>query len=149
MTMEFEANSPAQSVVPHRQEPVPVGFAYLVWFFLGVFGIHRYMLGRPLTGLLWNLTLGLFLIGWLVDAFLIPSMTEDANKRFYKPTKIDYVACWLCLIFLGTFGVHRFYMRKFGTGVLYLLTLGLLGVGLVYDLFTLSRQISDQNQRKA
>ncbi|MBF5055474.1 hypothetical protein Y5W_00768 [Alcanivorax sp. 521-1] len=147
--MEMEANSPAQSVVPHRQEPIPIGFAYLVWFFLGVFGGHRYMLGRPLTGLLWNLTLGVFLIGWIVDAFLIGSMTSDANKRFAKPVKVDYVAGWLCYIFLGVFGVHRFYMRKYGTGVLYLLTLGLLGVGLVYDLFTLSRQISDQNQRKA
>lgn len=38
----------------------------------------------------------------------------------------------LCL-FLGTFGVHRFYVGKIGTGILQLLTLGGLGVWALID----------------
>lgn len=42
-------------------------------------------------------------------------------------------ALLLC-IFLGIFGVHRFYVGRMGTGILWLLTGGLFGVGVVYDL---------------
>lgn len=42
----------------------------------------------------------------------------------------------LCL-FLGVFGAHRFYVRKFGTGILYLCTGGLFGVGFFVDLFSI------------
>ncbi len=43
------------------------------------------------------------------------------------------VALLLC-IFLGEFGVHRFYVGKVGTGLLYLFTGGLFGVGVIVDL---------------
>lgn len=50
------------------------------------------------------------------------------------------------LLFLGGFlGVHRFYLGKIGTGILYLLTGGFAGIGLVYDFFTLPRQVRDAN----
>ena len=39
------------------------------------------------------------------------------------------VMCW----FLGLLGVHRFYVGKIGTGLLYLFTGGLLGFGVVAD----------------
>ncbi|MEG1777499.1 MAG: TM2 domain-containing protein [Angelakisella sp.] len=48
--------------------------------------------------------------------------------------KHKWVAFFLCLLF-GMFGVHRFYVGKVGTGILYLLTLGFLGIGIALDLF--------------
>jgi TM2 domain-containing membrane protein YozV len=105
----------------------PIG--YLLWFFGGLFGYHRFYYGRQLTGLLWMFTLGVFFIGWVVDAFLIPSMNQDANNQF-KSGDTDYSVAWVLMLFLGVFGAHRFYMGKIGTGILYLLTFGLLGFAL-------------------
>lgn len=50
--------------------------------------------------------------------------------------KNKWVAVLLCL-FLGEFGVHRFYEGKIGTGLLYLFTLGLCGIGVLVDLIIL------------
>lgn len=54
------------------------------------------------------------------------------NTNGYVPKK-KWVAFFLCLFF-GYFGVHRFYVRKMGTGILWLFTFGLGGVGCIVDL---------------
>ncbi|MEE9293593.1 MAG: NINE protein [Phycisphaerae bacterium] len=59
-----------------------VGVAYLLWLFFGVMGAHRFYCGRVGTGILWALTGGLACIGWIVDAFLIPNMVDEANREF-------------------------------------------------------------------
>jgi TM2 domain-containing membrane protein YozV len=46
-----------------------------------------------------------------------------------KKRLVAFVLCWT----LGYFGVHRFYVGKTGTGILWLLTVGLLGVGVLVD----------------
>ena len=119
---------------------------YVLWIF-GFLGAHRFYYGRPLTGTLWFFTLGLLLVGWLVDLFLIPGMDRDADRRFVEGP-VDYDVAWILLTFLGVFGVHRLYLGKWPTALLYLCTLGLLGVGLVYDFWTLNAQISEINSRK-
>ena len=116
---------------------------YVLWIF-GFTGSHRFYFGKPVSGTIWFFTAGLFLIGWLIDVFLIPSMARRADQRYVAgPT--DYSAAWILLTFLGVFGIHRFYLGKWGTGILYLLTLGVLGLGLIYDFWTLNAQISELN----
>lgn len=51
--------------------------------------------------------------------------------------KSKMTALFLC-IFLGGLGIHRFYVGKIGTGILYLLTLGLFGIGWFIDLILIA-----------
>ena len=48
------------------------------------------------------------------------------------------MAALLLCIFLGEFGIHRFYVGKIGTGILYLFTLGLFGVGWIVDIILIA-----------
>jgi TM2 domain-containing membrane protein YozV len=116
---------------------------YLLWIF-GFSGAHRFYYGRPVTGVIWLFTAGLFLIGWIVDLFLIPSMDRAADRKF-NAGPINYSVAWILLTFLGWAGIHRFYMGKWGTGLIYLFTLGLFGFGVLYDFLTLNTQISERN----
>ena len=118
---------------------------YFFWIF-GFVGAHRFYFGKPLSGTVYFFTMGLFLIGWIVDLFLIPAMEQEANLRF-TAGPIDYSLAWILLIFLGLFGIHRMYMGKWVTGIIYLLTLGLFGLGHIYDLWTLNDQITLINGR--
>jgi TM2 domain-containing membrane protein YozV len=120
-----------------------VVLGYVAWVF-GFIGLHRFYFGKPLTGILWFFTLGLLFIGWIVDLFLIPSMDREAQRRF-TPGATNYSVAWLLLIFLGLFGIHRFYLGKWVTGIIYLVSGGLLGIGWLYDLCTMNQQISDLN----
>ena len=116
---------------------------YLLWI-LGFTGAHRFYYGKPVSGTIWFFTLGLLGVGWLIDVFLIPSMDREADLRF-RAGRIDYTVAWVLLTFLGLFGVHRMYMGKWVTGIIYLCTLGLLGLGYLYDFWTLNDQITVVN----
>jgi TM2 domain-containing membrane protein YozV len=119
---------------------------YLLWL-LGFTGAHRFYFGKPVSGTIWFFTGGLFLIGWIIDLFLMPSLCRSADRRFMAGA-INYSVAWLLLTFLGLFGLHRFYLGKWGTGLLYLVTLGLFGIGWLYDYWTLNSQISELNLAK-
>lgn len=97
-----------------------------------------------MTGTIWFFTLGLLGIGWLIDLFLIPGMDREADLRF-RAGSVDYTVAWVLLTFLGFFGVHRMYMGKWVTGIIYLCTAGLLGIGYLYDFWTLNEQITVVN----
>lgn len=84
MMMQYDANKKSALV------------AYVLWFFLGWLGIHRFYLGQTMSGVVmllitalsWVLSLifighlGFLLVGiWLfVDIFLIPGMTRRYNN---------------------------------------------------------------------
>ncbi|MCA9290583.1 MAG: TM2 domain-containing protein [Phycisphaerales bacterium] len=81
--MEYDAN---------KKSPV---VAYLLWWFLGTFGAHRFYLSRTgsavtmLVLMVVSTILTVIVIGfiglaalgvwWLVDAFLIPGMSREYN----------------------------------------------------------------------
>ena len=54
---------------------------------------------------------------------------------------------WLACLF-GAFGLHRFYVGKTGTGILYLITFGLLGVGQFVDVFRMRTALADRTHER-
>jgi TM2 domain-containing membrane protein YozV len=130
-----------------RESTHSLTVGYLIWIF-GFLGAHRFYYGKPVSGTIYFFTLGLLFIGWIVDLFLLPSMDRQADIRF-QPGRIDYTVAWLLLVFLGPLGIHRMYMGKWLTGILYLLTVGLCGIGYIYDLWTINDQITLINGSEA
>ncbi len=67
--------------------------AYLLWLLggLGVLGLHRFYLGRWITGLIWLFTGGLFFIGAIVDLFLMPGMVrvENLSRQLLEQALLD------------------------------------------------------------
>lgn len=50
--------------------------------------------------------------------------------------KNKWVSFFLCL-FLGVFGIHKFYEGRMLLGIVYLFTMGLFGIGVLFDLVIL------------
>ncbi len=84
----------AQGQQPHEVQTQPEGCgssgqiekrelteAYLLWFFLGLLGGHRFYVGDIGLGVVYLFTLGIFGIGWMADAFLLPNLVQSANKK--------------------------------------------------------------------
>ncbi len=116
---------------------------YILWIF-GFTGSHRFYYGKPISGTVYFFTIGLLGIGWVIDLFLIPSMDRQADLRF-KSGHIDYTLAWVLLTFLGFLGIHRMYMGKWLSGIIYLLTGGVFLLGILYDFWTLNDQITAVN----
>ncbi len=117
---------------------------YILWIF-GFMGSHRFYFGRPISGTIYFFTLGLLLIGWIVDLFLIPGMDRTADIKYTSGNK-EYTVSWILLTFLGIFGIHRFYLGKWITGLIWLFTGGLCLLGVLYDFWTINEQIDEVNK---
>lgn len=122
-------------------------FGYILWIF-GFTGAHRFYYGKQITGTIWFFTLGLLGVGWFIDLFLIPSMDREADRK-YVAGNIDYTLAWILLTFLGIFGVHRFYMGRVLTGLLWLVTGGLFSLGYLYDMWNLNSMVAEENSKKS
>jgi len=68
------------------------------------------------------------------------------NEETFKPPYMDnglirgpfikWIAIVLCIL-TGWLGGHKFYERKYFMGVLYAMTFGIFGIGIVFDLILL------------
>jgi hypothetical protein len=59
--------------------------------------------------------------------------TSTTNSTGAGDRGSQTVAFVLCLL-IGVFGIHRFYLGHIGMGILYLLTAGLCGIGVLVDI---------------
>ena len=62
-------------------------------------------------------------------------MSEGSQRAISDKS---WLAALLLCFFIGGFGVHRFYVGKIGTGILWLLTGGLLGIGSLVDFIVIA-----------
>ena len=60
-----------------------------------------------------------------------------------RSTPVAYLLWFLCLI--GFCGVHRLYAGKVVSGIIYLFTFGLLGIGQFIDLFLIPNMVDKNN----
>ena len=126
-----------------RNDTHSLGIGYLLWL-LGFTGAHRFYFGKPVSGTIWFFTLGLLGIGWLIDLLLMPGLERSAESR-YTEGRLSYTVSWVLLTFGGFLGLHRFYIGKWFTGLLYLVSGGLFTIGWLYDYWTLNGQVSAEN----
>ena len=127
---------------------------YLLWI-LGFTGSHRFFYGKPISGTIWLCTGGLFLIGWLIDLFLIPIMDSQAERRF-ATGRYNYTVSWMLLTFLGTFGLHRLYLGKIsgliilGSSLMAVLFPPLILISMIFliiDFWNLNSTVDELNRR--
>jgi len=112
----------------------------LLCHFLGSLGVHRFYTGRIVSGIFQLLTFGGFGIWTLVDLILIVTDNfKDSNERplYHQPinggSKSWTVTAVLCM-FLGNWGIHRFYTGRVVSGIFQLLTFGGFGIWTLVDL---------------
>jgi TM2 domain-containing membrane protein YozV len=125
----------------NKTHSIPLG--YILWIF-GFFGAHRFYYGKKITGIIYLFTLGLFFIGWIIDFFKIPQMEQQAGRK-YTEGRYDYNLAWILLTFLGPLGIHRFYLGKWISGIIWFFTGGLFLFGYLYDLLNLNEIVSERN----
>lgn len=93
----MEQNMEARKMMAYDAAKKDVMLAYLLWFFLGSFGVHRFYMNRTFSGMMmtllhvasWALTIfiigfaGLALLGlwWVIDALLIMGWVERHNQQ--------------------------------------------------------------------
>lgn len=73
----------------------------------------------------------------LKDGLLTQEEYDSQKERLLKPnsqSQNQWIVVLLLAFFLGFIGAHRFYVGKNGTGILMILTVGGIGLWVLYDL---------------
>ena len=69
------------------------------------------------------------------------SLKDKPTKGFANKNKNkSFIITLILSIFLGFAGVHRFYVGKISTGLIWLFTFGLLGIGYITDIIVITNQ---------
>ena len=76
-------------------------------------------------------------------------LAEGSTPLIDMENKNTVIIIWICLIFGGFLGLHRFILGHWALGFLYLFTCGLLFFGVIADIFALPQLILEakENQR--
>lgn len=75
-----------------------------------------------------------------VEDYVAPEVAPGADKP------LNWLTLLLLCIFVGGVGIHRFYAGKIGTGILFLFTAGLFGIGWLVDLIKIvTGKFTDKN----
>jgi hypothetical protein len=83
--------------------------------------------------------------GWEVGSAEAPRIPTPV----INPSDRNRLTALLLCVLLGPFGAHRFYVGKIGTGLIWLFTLGFLGIGVVYDIiFIATGEFRDDRERR-
>ena len=78
-TVVQQTYTPAATYIPQTGTK-DVVVSYLLWFFLGLLGGHRFYLGHVGLGIVYLFTFGGFGIGWIIDAIIMPQLVHQANN---------------------------------------------------------------------
>lgn len=76
-------------------------------------GLHHYYLRRPAWGVAYTFTLGMFGIGWLIDAFRMPCLVAEANERLLQRQRIP-VAVRIFLLYVDVTLIWFADTREYG-----------------------------------
>ncbi|MDR0475703.1 MAG: TM2 domain-containing protein [Treponema sp.] len=61
------------------EKPKSKRTAFLLWFFLGLVGGHKFYLGKTGMGVAYMFTMGFLGIGWIMDIFTLSAQVDVAN----------------------------------------------------------------------
>jgi len=75
------------------------------------------------------------------------TLFDDYGGGDVRSVGMAYLLWALCIV--GVAGIHRFYTGRYVTGVIWLLTWGLLGIGLLIDLFLIPGMVESKNREMA
>ena len=70
-------------------------------------------------------------------------------RRTGPPSDRNRLTTFLLCLLLGYFGVHRFYVGRVGSGIVWLITLGVFSIGWIYDLVMIATGefVDDEGKR--
>ena len=121
-----DGTSPIKQIEFLLEKPSNILTVYINYIRSSIFNLNWY------TGFNLKVFCGPYysIIAYILFIFVLYKSITDNTYVFNKKEKIiDFVLC----LFLGYLGVHKFYEKKIGLGLLYLFTLGIFGFGWIFD----------------
>ncbi len=92
----------------------------------------------------------------LVEQYRLERQAEEEERKAAAvspgsgiPASLGSAYVLWSLGLFGLCGLHRFYLRRWRTGLLWLLTFGLLGIGQLFDLIWIPQMVRERNARLA